>query len=34
MTGDEGLLSTVRGTRTHIHCAPPPEKKAWWKLFV
>jgi hypothetical protein len=28
-----GFLSTVRGTRTHVHCAPPPEKKPWWRVF-
>lgn len=33
MSGREGLLSTVRGTRTHIHCPPPPEKKHWWKTL-
>jgi len=33
MASHNGLLSTVRGTRTHIHCAPPPEKKPWWKVF-
>ena len=33
MTGRDSLLSTVRGTRTHIHSAPPPEKKSWWKIF-
>lgn len=27
MTNSDGLLSTVRGTRMHIHCAPPPERK-------
>lgn len=32
---DDGhsLLSTIRGTRMHIHCNPPPEKKPWWKIF-
>jgi hypothetical protein len=29
----DNLLSTVRGTRTHIHCPPPPKKKPWWKKF-
>ena len=34
MTGSDGLLSTVRGTRMHIHCAPPAERKRWWKIPV
>lgn len=33
MTGSDNLLSTVRGTRTHIHCSPTPVKKPWWKIF-
>lgn len=33
MVGHESLLSTVRNTRTHIHCAPPPETKPWWRIF-
>ena len=33
MTGHDGLLSTVRGTGTHIHSAPPPGKKPRWKIF-
>jgi|SRR6185369_2513449 len=35
MVGASELLTTVRGTRTHIHihCQPPPAKKPWWKIF-
>ena len=33
MADSDGLLSTVRGTRMHIHCAPPPEKKPWWRFW-
>jgi hypothetical protein len=33
LTPGHSLLGTVRGTRTHLHCAPPPEKKPWWKIF-
>jgi hypothetical protein len=33
MTNGDSLLSTVRGTRTHIHCPPPPKKKPWWRIF-
>lgn len=29
----DNLLSTVRGTRTHIHCPPPPPQKPWWRIF-
>ena len=29
----DSLLDTVRGTRMHIHCQPPPERKPWWKFF-
>ena len=28
------LLSSVRETRTHIHCTPPVEKKPWCKIFA
>jgi len=34
MSENNNLLSTVRGTRTHLHCAPPPEKKPWWKVAL
>jgi hypothetical protein len=27
------LLSTVRGTQTHIHRLPPLRKRPWWRLF-
>ena len=33
MVGASELLTTVRDTRTHIHCQPPPAKKPWWKIF-
>ena len=33
MSDGDNLLTTVRSTRTHIHCAPPPERKPWWKIF-
>jgi hypothetical protein len=33
MTSSNGFLSTVRGTRTHIHCTPPPEPKPWWRFW-
>lgn len=33
MTSGDGLLSTVRGTRMHIHCSPPEQKKPWWKFW-
>jgi len=33
MSDRDGLLDTVRGTRMHIHCVPPPERKPWWKIF-
>lgn len=33
MYEDDNLLSTVRGTRTHVHCPPPPAKKPWWRIF-
>jgi hypothetical protein len=33
MNEGDNLLPTVRGTRTHIHCAPPPEKRPWWRIF-
>jgi hypothetical protein len=32
MRETDDLLRTVRGTRTHIHCDPPPERKPWWKF--
>ena len=32
MSNRDNLISTVRGTRMHIHCAPP-EKKPWWRIF-
>ena len=34
MTSNDGLLSTVRGTQTHIHCTPPQERKQWrwWSI--
>ena len=32
MTSSDGLLSTVRGTRMHIHCTPPLERKPWWRI--
>ena len=34
MTSSDGLLSTVRGTRTHIHCTPPAERKQWLRIPV
>ena len=34
MTSGDGLLSTVRGTRTHIHCEPPAQKKEWWRVAL
>jgi hypothetical protein len=33
MTQTNPLLASIRGTRTHIHCAPPPKKKPWWAVF-
>jgi hypothetical protein len=33
MNDRDSLLGTVRGTRMHIHCEPPPEPKPWWKIF-
>jgi hypothetical protein len=33
MSSSDGLLSTVRGTRMHIHCTPPPEPKPWWRFW-
>jgi hypothetical protein len=33
MAGGSELLTAVRGTRTHVHCQPPPAKKPWWKIF-
>jgi hypothetical protein len=33
MTDRNSLLSIVRGTRTHIHCEPPQEKRPWWNIF-
>jgi hypothetical protein len=33
MNEGDGLLSSVRDTRTHIHCSPPPVKKPWWRIF-
>jgi hypothetical protein len=34
MTSSDGLLATVRGTRMHIHCTPPAERKQWWRIPV
>lgn len=34
MTISDGLLSTVRETRTHIHCEPPSQKKEWWRVAL
>jgi hypothetical protein len=34
MTSNDGLLSTVRGTRMHIHCTPPRERKRWWMVAL
>jgi hypothetical protein len=33
LSDGDSLLDTVRGTRMHIHCTPPAEKKPWWKIF-
>lgn len=33
MSDQDSLLGTVRGTRMHVHCQPPPERKPWWKIF-
>jgi len=33
MSESSNLLPAVRGSRTHLHCAPPPEKQPWWKVF-
>ena len=33
LTDGHSLLDTIRGTRMHIHCSPPTEKKPWWKIF-
>ncbi|MGO9211723.1 MAG: enhanced serine sensitivity protein SseB C-terminal domain-containing protein [Terriglobales bacterium] len=33
LTDGHSLLDTVRGTRTHIHCSPPSEKKPWWRIL-
>ena len=33
MSDRDSLLGTVRGTRMHIHCEPPPERKPWWRIF-
>jgi hypothetical protein len=32
MTYGHGLLETVRATRTHVHCTPPPAPKRWWRI--
>lgn len=32
MSSSDGLLATVRGTRMHIHCTPPRERKQWWRI--
>jgi hypothetical protein len=33
MSDRDSLLGTVRGTRMHVHCDPPPERKPWWRIF-
>jgi len=33
LSDGHSLLDTIRGTRMHIHCLPPSEKKPWWKFF-
>jgi hypothetical protein len=33
LSDGNSLLDTVRGTKTNIHGAPPPDKKPWWKIF-
>jgi hypothetical protein len=33
LDGSHSLLSTIRGTRMHVHTDPPPQNKSWWKIF-